>query len=912
MKAKQWEQVNNLFHAALEREPDDRADFMDQACAGDEELRKEVESLIASHQQVASFIESPAADLAADLLAERQDKMVGRTVGPYRIVDLLGTGGMGEVYLAEDTRLGREVAIKLLPAQFTEDQDRLNRLKREARAASSLNHPNIITIHEIGQADGAHFIVTEFIEGQTLRQKMAATKMTLPEAFDVAIQTASALERAHKTGIIHRDIKPENLMLRPDGLVKVLDFGLAKLTQTQSLKSFAEAPTLARADTRIGLVMGTVTYMSPEQARGLAVDARSDIFSLGIVMYEMIAGCVPFDGATTSDLIVSILEKEPPPLAQYSPEVPPELERITKKALTKDLERRYQTATNLLIDLKKLKHELELQVSLGADGQAGLKDVAATTVEVQPAVDTDGKAVIKTGEVESARTASGLWKNRSARWRLAIAASALLALSAALVFFFLVMNKRVPTPAERSSNAAMKTIAVLPFKPLVAETRNESLELGMADTLINKLSPIRQLIVRPISAVRKYTSLQQDPLAAGRELRVDYVLEGNLQMEGEKTRATVRLLSVKDGSAIFTDSSDQARSTIFELQDAIAERIAGTLALELTGDEKKQLAKHYTENAEAYRLYNLATYHFRKVTREGYNKSIEYNKQAIEIDPNYAMAYVGLGRAYASLGQRGFLLPKEARQKYEWAALKAVELDDGLAAAHAFLGYVKKNNWDWTGAEKEHKRALELDPNSLDANFLYYSFLRDAGRPDEALPFAKRSQELGGVNSEPAVAVVYLYKRQYDTAIELFLSAIAGNPNGAFAHFRLGESYVAKGLYEKGIEEMQKAVAIDNAPERPDSQPMLAYAYAVAGKRAEAVKILDEQRELAKHQYISPYNFAIIYTGLGDRDRAFDYLEKAYEERSQSALHVKNRPMFDSLRSDPRYPALLRKINLEP
>jgi eukaryotic-like serine/threonine-protein kinase len=404
MKADNWQQINDLFHAALDQEPGERAAFIADACAGDEGLRSEVESLLASHDPSDNFIESLAPDLAAGLLAESHARLAtGQSVGNYRVMALLGAGGMGEVYLTEDTRLGRRVALKLLPEQFTTEPDRLHRFEREARAASTLNHPNIITIHEVGQVEGEPFIITEFIEGKTLRQQMAAAKMMLREALDVAIQVASALEAAHKAGIVHRDIKPENIMLRPDGLVKVLDFGLAKLTEAQAPGPGAEATTLASVQTKTGLVMGTVTYMSPEQARGLAVDARSDIFTLGTVIYEMIAGQVPFAGATTSDVIVSILEREPAPLSPHELGVPAELERIVKKALAKDREERYQLARDLLIDLRNLKQEIELQAKLDVVRPAELK--GATPAGLRVSVDTDERLTTRSTDAEVTLTA---------------------------------------------------------------------------------------------------------------------------------------------------------------------------------------------------------------------------------------------------------------------------------------------------------------------------------------------------------------------------------------------------------------------------------------------------------------------------------------------------------------------------
>src|SRR5215510_12497924 len=378
MDAEQWQRINDLFNAALERDPAERPGFLAQVCAGDELVRREVESLIASHEQSDSFTASFASDLAAGLLAESRSRLVeGQSIGHYKIIELLGTGGMGEVYLAQDTTLGRRVALKLLPAQFTKDPDRLRRFEQEARAASALNHPNILVIYEIGKEGDTYFIATEFVEGETLRQRLAQSGMSLGETLDIATQVTSALAAAHQAGIIHRDIKPENIIQRPDGYIKLLDFGLAKLMDQQSPVADAPGPMPASIQTTAGMVMGTVTYMSPEQARALGVDARSDILSLGAVIYEIATGSVPFDGPTASDVIVSILEKEPAPLSQCAPEAPAELERIVKKALAKDRNERYQTAGDLLIDLKNLKQEIELQARLNAAGPADSKDVAS-------------------------------------------------------------------------------------------------------------------------------------------------------------------------------------------------------------------------------------------------------------------------------------------------------------------------------------------------------------------------------------------------------------------------------------------------------------------------------------------------------------------------------------------------------
>ena len=559
---------------------------------------------------------------------------------------------------------------------------------------------------------------------------------------------------------------------------------------------------------------------------------------------------------------------------------------------------------NLTVNISTLRKALDE----GADGAAryiqtlprrgyrfvGLvTEVADDGTGVIPREQTQSRVII-----EQKEETESLSVNRSTRWKLGITAFGLLVVTAAIASFLIWKS---PKPAI--SDASKKAIAVLPFKTLVGDSRNEALELGMADTLINKLSGIRELIVRPISDVRKYSGLEHDPLAAGRQLGVDYVLEANIQMVGEKTKVTWRLLSVKDGSAVWADKCDEQCNDVFELQDAISEQIAGALALKLSDEEKKQLVKHYTDSPEANQLYNLG------VAERDIKKKVEYFEQAVKTDPNYALAYSGLCRAYYSFLSRGIWSPKEARQKYEWAALMAVENDETLSEAHAQLAYVKEYNWDWAGAERGFKRALELNPNSYDAHESYTWFLVDVGRLDEALEIAGRAENLAAklnVNSRPLVAYVSLHKREYDTAIELYLV----NPPGQ--RFLLAHAYQAKGMHNEAIAQMQNVLANENASVSWNGRPMLAYTYAVAGKRDEAMKMLEEQTELSKHRFISPFNFAVIYMGLGDKDRAFEHLEKAYEEHPQTMVHFKTQPMFDSLRSDPRYTDLLRKMNLAP
>ncbi|MEP6569534.1 MAG: protein kinase [Acidobacteriota bacterium] len=910
MNSERWQQIEQLFHSALERDSSERAAFLAQACGGDDALRVEVESLLESHKQSDSFIEESAGDVAAELFAESEARLTGQTIGSYKILSLLGEGGMGEVYLAEDLRLGRQVALKRLPAQFTLTSDRVRRFEQEARAASALNHPNIVTIHEIGRSNSTHFITTEFIDGETLRQHMVSVRMKLNDVLDIATQIASALAAAHAAGIVHRDIKPENIMLRHDRIVKVLDFGLAKLTLRPIPAVATEAVTKAMVKTSPGMVMGTVQYMSPEQARGNEVDARTDIWSLGVVLYEMVTGRVPFAGETPSHVIVSLMESEPPLLTRYS-RSPAELERIVTKALRKNKDERYQTASDLALDLKSLKQELEVEARLkrSLEPEASIGE-AIKNSNRQTAVDTVHASAAPTAAVGILHPTSSaeylVSEIKRHRRGVAITAAAAVIALAAVAFYFSRNHSPIP------SGEPIDSVAVLPFVNVNSDPNTEYLSDGISDSIINSLSRLPALRVMSLNSVQRYKGKQIDTQAIGRELNVRAVLIGRLTQHGDDLSISTELVDVRDNRRLWGEQYNRKLSDILVVQTAIAQEISQNLRLQLSPQDKQQLAKHYTENSEAYRLYNLGKYGKKGEGKEELEKSIGYFEQAIKIDPNYAMAYVGLSSAYHFLGFRGFWIPKDAWQKAEWAALKAVELDDTLAEAHAVLA-AEKVPRDWAVAENELKRALELDPNSVAVNYSYAIDLAISARFDEALVYAKRAEELNSRNpSDVRPALIFYIQflaRQYDTAIEGYRKALEKNPNNAHIHFFLGEAYLAKGMYPEGVAEMQKAVTLDNAPERWDRYPVLAYAYAVSGQRDEALKILNEQKRLAKQRYISQYNFAIIYTGLGDKDRAFEALNRANDEDVYVINQLRVRPMFDSLRSDPRYKELLRRMN---
>jgi len=638
MKAERWQQINDLFQSAAERAPEERTAFLDEACHGDKGLCREVESLIGSHERAQNFIETPIFEVAPELLTnERAGALIGELIGHYRIESLIGIGGMGEVYLARDERLGRKVALKLLPERLTVDETQLSRFKTEARAASALNHPNILTVYEIGADANRQFIATEFIEGMTLRASLARGRMNLHEALEIAVQVASALAAAHETGVVHRDIKPENIMLRPDGYAKVLDLGIAKLTEQQPASDDHNVGTTTVLQTRPGSVLGTAHYMSPEQARGQTVDARSDIWSLGAVLYEMVGGNKPFPGETPSDCVASILKTEPPPLSGVLPDVPLKLESIVQKALRKDRDERYQTINEVLTDLRDLKGELEAE---GSSPQ--------TKARVEPIV-----TKIK----------------RHKRGALLTLAAVIL-LAAAFAYFFYVAAP-APSPSEKS-------IAILPFADLSPARDQEYFCDGIQEEILTRLSKIRELKVISRTSTQRFKSAPPNLPQIAKQLGVANILEGTVQKADNQVRVHVQLISARDDSHLWADKYDRKLTDIFGVESEIATAIADTLRAKLSGSEQRAIATRPTENSEAHQLYLKGTYFSNKRTGSDLHTAIAYFKDAIGKDPNYALAYAGLADAYALVSLYGGEGPQETVPQAKAAARKALELEDGL------------------------------------------------------------------------------------------------------------------------------------------------------------------------------------------------------------------------------------------
>ena len=897
MKPERWQQIDRLFHAVLATEPAQRADFLDNACRDDASLRTEIESLISSHQQSESFFEKPAGDLAAGLLQRHEPGFEpGQQINNYRIIRQLGSGGMGEVYLAVDSRLGRNVALKILPAKFTVDPHRVHRFEQEARSASALNHPNIITIHEIGRVNNTRFIVTEFVEGETLRERLMAVHIGTREALAVAIQVAAALEAAHAAGIVHRDIKPENIMLRGDGYVKVLDFGLAKLTEQRMVDQ--EAETVPQVKTGPGMVMGTVQYMSPEQARGQDVDTRTDLWSLGVVLYEMVSGQVPFQGETPSHVVVAILENEPPQLTGELGQLPSELDRIVDKTLRKNRDERYQTARDLHLDLKALKGELEVQARLRRfepDESLKVSPAEAVTVARETA---DQSIRPGTQPLQSMSSAEYIVTKVSSHKRAIFAIAAVLVVVTVVLASYPYFSKR-PT---------VRSIAVLPFNT-GNNSEMEYLSDGLSESLTNSLSPVPELKVIAQTSSLKYKGKQVEPQEVGKNLGVDAYVTGRIARMGDNFLISVELVSARDGSQIWGKQYNRKSADLVALLAEMPQEITGELRLRLSRAEEQQLAKSRSVNPQALDLYLKGRDLWRKGGDANNQKAIEYYQQAIAVDPGYALAYATISGSYLALIINDVLPQKEFFPKSEAAALKAIESDDNLAEAHLAMANVKINTWDWTGAELEIKRALELNPNLAAAHSLYAQFHMNHARRVEAVAEINRARELDPLKMSDLQArrTVLMIFRQNDEALELQKQIVEVDKNHPRAHEDLGALYIRVGQYREAIAAYQESIRLGNTS--AGLRIAMAAAYAHLGDHDKA-RALFEPYESGR-EYLSPVTLATVYVALGERDKAFAALEKAYAMHDITLIWLRGEWEFDVLHEDPRFKDLVHRIGLD-
>ena len=804
--------------------------------------------------------------------------MIGLTVSHYRILEKLGGGGMGVVYKAEDLRLGRYVSLKFLPEQLSSEPLAIERFQREARAASSLNHPHICTIYDVDQYEGQHFIVMEFLEGQTLKHRISGRPIELDRVPEYGHQMADGLEAAHSKAIIHRDIKPANIFLTDRGQVKLLDFGLAKLMPERRgagrVKQAAGSFGVTTQDVHLtsdGVALGTVCYMSPEQVRGQELDERTDLFSMGLVLYEMCTGQRAFVGNTSGVIFDAILNRAPVPAARLNPAIPVQLEQIIAKTLEKDRELRYRSASDLRADLQRLIRDTD-------------------SARAMPF--TTGQA--------SRQKLRRLWPH--------LVWSGILAVL--LILFGLNVGNLRDRVFGGASQARIESIAVLPFANLSNDPKTEYLSDGITESLINSLSQLPNLAVMSRNTVFRYKGQATDSQKVGRDLHVRAILTGRLIQTGDELMISVSLEDVENSRQIWGEQYNRKLSNLVTVQQEIAGDIYGRLRPRLAGEEKKLLAKRPTENAEAYQLYLQGLFYWNKWTQADFAKAADYFSQAVQKDPGYALSYAGLADSYSLLGDAGYLPPSEAWPKAKTAAMQALNLDDSLGEAHTSLGLVKEHfEWDWAGAEKEFKRAIELNPNLATAHHWYGDYLTNMGRFDEGIAETKKAQELDPLSLiiNTTVGWQFYLAGRNDSAVEQLHKVLDIDPKFSPARRILEEVYAHMGKFKEAVAEREKALSLSGGPELAAS---IEEDFTKSGYKGVLQSWLEGLTELSKHSYVSSYSIAESYMRMDQKQKAFEWLEKAYEEHDSGLVSLAVEPMFENIRPDPRFKEILRRMKL--
>jgi eukaryotic-like serine/threonine-protein kinase len=863
MTPDRWQQIKLVLENAMELPPKERSAYVVKACS-DEALRLEVQSFLAlgDEEALTGLLESSTRPIAL---------MPGTKLGDYEVQSLLGAGGMGEVYRARDPRLRRDVAIKVLPLQLSSDLDRLRRFEQEAWAAAALNHPNILAVHQMGSYNGAPYLVSELLDGINLRGQLRSGPLPLSKAIDYCIQIAYGLAAAHDKGIVHRDLKPENLFVTKEGRVKILDFGLAKLMHTES-ESIASARTLD-SETTPGVVMGTVGYMSPEQVRGQRTDHRADIFAFGAILYETLTGKRTFQKATSVETLNAILNEDPAGISQLIPSIPPALERLVHRCLEKNPEQRFQSASDLAFALEALSNSAGRSLS--------------------------------TMDSQRSKQAPSSSKAPPYRRFIWLAATAL-----ALIVGGLAITRFYKLREHSFGPAPIQTIAVLPLSNISGDESQDYFADGMTEALTTDLARMGSLQVISRSSSAQYKGTKKLLSAIAADLHADAIVEGSVQRSGDRVRITAQLISAATDKHIWAESYERDFRDVLALQDDVASAIATQVQRTLGGPQPLKLAKPAAVSPEGYEIYLKANYYFGQFDLQ---KAIEYYNQAIRLDPNYAPAYAHMADPYFFLGFFSAIPPQQAWGKVKELGALAVQKDDHLPEGHAALASAKLHyDWDFAGAEQEFKRAIELNPNNADIRHGYAHYLMAMGRMDESAAESRRALELDPVDDGLTDCLCWhsYAAGKYESSIQLALEVLKRQPQDTWEMTILGWDYEQNGSLDRAVAQFKKAVETE-----PKGSPLstflfagLGEAYARAGMKSDAEQVLKSLIEKSKQSYVSPFDIALIYTALGQKDTAFEWLTKAVNERSTFLVYSKWEPRLAPLRTDPRFHQMLKKI----
>lgn len=816
-------------------------------------------------------------------------------ISHYQIRSLLGKGGMGEVYLAQDTKLKRLVAIKLLPSDLVQNPTRVRRFHREAYAASSLNHPNILTIYEIGEDDDRLFIASEYVQGESLRERIAHGPVPLKETVNSVMQVASGLAAAEREGIVHRDIKPENLMVRNDGYVKILDFGLAKLTEQKPQSDGPylpeEAITVPLTETSPGTVVGTTLYMSPEQARGSEIDSRSDVWSLGVVFYELLAGRVPFDGVTSSDVLAAILKTEPEPLKHFLPELSTQLTEVVGKMLRKDREDRYQSCAEMLVQLERLHQRLQIPPA-DNEAESSTRDQAADMAAAHVKTTNENQPTVRHKVSKTYGRLPATLQSDRLKFLFVVGVLAIIAVAAYFMFSY------QPTKSITS-------VAVLPFVNGSGDDQVDYLADGVSENILDQLSQIPHLKVINRTSSFKYKGQDAEPQQVAKSLGVEALIMGRLVKRGDDVEIRVELVDGRDETQLWGAQYNAKAVDLPRMQTQICRKLQEKLGFSSSNVEVDTAGA--TADEELYQLYLKGRYSWNKLTRSGLDQSIVYFNQAIQKDPNYALAHAGLANAYLVLGAN-YLSPQDTYPKAEAAAKKALELDDTLAEAHYAMAATKFfYYWNFPETENELRRVLELNPNYSNAYNLRSTLRLAKGQTNEAILEVKRALDLDPFSLlfNNKLSTAYYYARDYGAALEQIKKTMQMDAQATFLHNDMCMNYALLGRYDDAVAECQKVIILQK--DDPSALTALAVTYGLRGQRSEAEWILGTLNDMQQTKYVSPFYFASIYAALGKNEETFAWLNKARVERS-FIIFLPIDPLFDKIRSDSRYTALMQDM----